>query len=177
MCLETIIWQFRLFFRSICLGCFGRLDWEWWRQQSDLSKIFDPLRKFRCHYIEFVGDLTLTRVVATVYCVRQDLRLMAISTNFEKKIVKWIHERFLVILDLEKYRNYYNNLNTWSHYRLRGNLNGNLKVFINTLSWKSRSPTCVFLREMFIQFLPRFNELLCHLWDVNSEIHCTIVIK
>lgn len=64
-------------FRSICLGCFGRLDWEWWRQQSDLSKIFDPLRKFRCHYIEFVGDLTLTRTMATVYCVRQDLRLMA----------------------------------------------------------------------------------------------------
>lgn len=93
---------FVCFFRSICLGCFGRLDWEWWRQQSDLSKIFDPLRKCRCHYIEFVGDLTLTRAVATVYCVRQDLRLMAIKTNFEKKNVKRIHERFLVILDLVK---------------------------------------------------------------------------
>lgn len=32
--------------------------------------------------------------MATVDCVRQDLRLMAIRTNFEKKNVKRIHERF-----------------------------------------------------------------------------------
>lgn len=37
---------------------------------------------------ERIKDLTLTRTVATVYCVRQDLRLMAIGTNFEKKKCK-----------------------------------------------------------------------------------------
>lgn len=75
---------------------------------------------------------------------------MVIRINFEKKNVKRIYEWFFSNIWFGKNIEIIIIICIWSYYCLCGNLNGNIKVFINIFLWKLLSLMCVCLREMFI---------------------------